>query len=335
MTETRYIKIEREDAYNDGGNGSDTRFLKVASADYQTEIEHNEIEEMNRPTLEESYQVLREGGGSFDMWGRADALPMLLEALFGDVTVVDTGTGGVAPYQANFVPDQDGIFSLAVKEGKPKNQYDYPGQLVNEVEITAEIGETLTISVSTLGNGAVDTSAKETPDYIDPDNCPLFTLKNTTIDLGGDKRADVKSITITYSNEISEDEHSLGSLDLQYKPPAQRRSIEVEFEFAEEDSDLFDDFIAGTEAELELTFETDQTINGEYPYGMTWIFPRLQYREWDASQSGRDPVRTSVPAVALYERDYTYNKGEGATATVDTEVICKLSMSDQSNLSVA
>lgn len=318
MSKERYIKIERESAYGDGGGGVYTQFLKVASVDYATGYEWDEIEEMNREIIEEAYQVTRHGGGSFSMWGRADELGLLLHALFGKCEAVKVGSTDA--YQLNFTPCVDEIFSLAITEAKDLHAYKYPGQLIQRIEINAEVGNVMTIEVTSYGNGSIVAGDKEVTTYISPQDNPIFTLKNAVIDLGGGVRTDLKSISMTINLNISEDEHTLGSLDLQYQPPGQRREVEINFEFAKEVPDIFADFIAGTEAELIATFETDKEIENGHPYGFRLIIPRVQYRELSASQSGRDPIRTSVPARALYEMDYVYQKGDGTT-TVDAEII--------------
>ena len=319
----RYIKIDRENTYGDGGGGTYKQFLKIASVDFETSYEWDDIEEANREIIEESYQVQRTGGGSFSMWGRSDELGLLLHALFGNCKIVNVGSGDA--YQMNFTPDVDAIFSLAITEAKDKKAYTHPGQLIQSIEINAEVGGVMTVEVTTYGNGAISHGDKEVTTYVSPQMNPIFSLKNAVINLGGGNRTDLKSLSVSINLNISEDEHTLGSLDLQYQPPGQRREVEVNFEFAKEDPDLFDDFIAGTEAELIATFETDTEIEAGYPYGFRMIFPRLQYRELSAGISGRDPVRTSIPAKALYDLDYSYNSGDGAMETIDAEMIAILS----------
>jgi len=334
MSTTRYIKLDKEDTFGDGGQGNDTKFLKVADADFQTEFEFDELEEINRASLEESYRVLKEGSGSWTMWGRANELPMLLHALFGDVDMVDVGAD-VDTKQLNFEPDEDGIFSFEIEEGKPKKAYRYKGQLIQEMTITAEVGEVMTIEVTTTGNGASSSENKtddDNIDYVDIEKCPPFRLVNASIEIGDTDKTNVRSVTITYNNNISDDEHTLGSLDIQEEPPAQRREIEIDFEFSNEEDSVYDDFIDGTTAELDLTFETDTEIEDGHPYKMEWMFPKIQYREHSASQSGRDPVRADVPARALFEEDYEYNNGDGNTTT-DTEVVCTLVCDDTDNVS--
>lgn len=320
----RYVKLQKEENWDDGGDDNlDSQYLKVADVDMQTEQEFDEIEEANRETLEESYIVQRTGGGSFSMWGRADELGLILYALFGKCEIVDIGTQGEEPYQLNFEPDMQEIFSLAMTEGKDKMAYKYSGQMIQSITITAEIGEVMTVEVDTFGNGAV-TEAKEDPNYVSPQENPIFTLKNAEIKLGNDERTDLQSITITIENNISEDEHTLGSLDIQEMPPGQRRNVEIDLEFRSEDDKIFDDFINGTTAELITEFQTDQEIESGYPYGFKLIFPRIQYREVDQGISGRDPIRASVPARALYDQDVEYDQGDGQTKTANAEVIATL-----------
>ena len=322
----KYIHLNKEadGSYGDGGADSYTLFLKAGDISFNTEQDFAEIEEINRPTLEEAYPVARTGGGSFSMWGRANALPLLLWGLFGGYNHVDVGSGGVAPYQTNFIPDTPNLPSLEISEGADNNEYGYPGQLIDNMEFTAEAGDVMGIDVETTGIAATTTRSKQTPVYIDPDTCPIFTLKNATIDLGGSSRADLRSLNVSISNSISDDEHTLGSLDLQEKPPAQRREIEVEMEFKDEDSEIWQDFVDGTEAALEATFQTDAEIEEGYPYELTFLFPRIQYRETTMDQSGRDPIRTNVSGRALFERGYEYDIGDGTTATADTEIIAQL-----------
>lgn len=321
---SRYLKLDKEDTFADGGAGDKTQFLKVADVDFQTEYEWNEIEEANRPFLEESYQTQRTGGGSFSMWGRADEMALILHSLFGKCIIKDVGTPGESPYQMNFEPDIAELFSLAISVGKDDKAYKYKGQMIQSVTITAEVGEVMTIEVETFGNGGV-VEDKDAPNYVSPQDNPMFTLRNAVIDLGGEKRTDVQSITITIELNISEDEHTLGSFDIQNQPPAQRRNIEIDMEFQAEDDDLYQDFLDGTTAELITTFETTKKIESGYPYGFKMIFPRIQYREFEASISGRDPIRSSVPAVALYDSSgYEYDQGDGDTKNLATDMIAIL-----------
>jgi len=329
MTEQRYIRLQEEDEY--GVLETTDPWIKdliFQDEDYTTETEWAEEELANLADIREARQATIVGEGSIEMDGRIDELLRVMKLVLGEVA--DSAEDGDAK-EYIFIPDRDTVPHFGVIIGREEDEFQYLGQVANELELNSEVGENLMVTFTSLGKApeSDDVNEKFTGNAIvsDEDNIDLSDLAvmatdEVTVHIGNEKREDLQAANITLNNNLDDDYHVLGANMFTQPLVGQRREVEAALDFKHEDTELYKDFMDDTRVTLKKAYKMDEMVGG-HNYEMEVILPELQYREYDGTISSRDTIRSTLTGRALSD-EYTIASAD--LEIIDTDVTVQSDM---------
>ncbi|GAB3429827.1 phage tail tube protein [Actinophytocola sediminis] len=188
---------------------------------------------------------------------------------------------------------------LTVQVGRPDvtgtvRAFTYHGCKVASWGLECAVGEIATFTATLLGEDEDTGTALATATY--PADLALMTFVEGTLTLGGSAQ-DVKSFSLTGANGLSEDRYFLGSRLRKQPLEAALREITATAETEFESLTNYTRFVAGTEAELVLTFAAG-VIEDALPF-QTVITANVRFDGETPGVSGAGHVMQNVPCKVI------------------------------------
>lgn len=195
---------------------------------------------------------------SFGLW---------LKHMLGGSTVSTPG-GATDARLHTYTPDDLPTNGLVVQVGKPDaggtvRAFTYQGVKVASWNLASSVGEFLTMGVSLAGQDEVTSESLATASY--PSDLDLFTFVHGTLTVGG-SAVEVRSFELTGDNGLSVDRHRFGSQKILNPIETAMREYGGTFDAVWDSLTLYNNFVNGTEASLNLTFEAPETIESTTTY---------------------------------------------------------------------
>lgn len=312
----RYVGIGKEATFN-SAVASDA-YGEVNDESYSESFDLLTRPDITRFGTTKATDSKHYASGSFNMPLQPDFFCMrLLNGLYGAHT--PGGTPGVddnlAEGGANTLP------SFTVRIGRDDNNYEYAGQVVESIGISASIGEYAMMSANLTGAGTASIGALSSPSYDYTGDAAHFAnayVNFEDVATNSAYSALVQSIDFEIkSNRDLDNSYTLGSDTCARAPPMQLREITgtITFHKAVLSGDVVVDEPHYTELEaghlnvgtasnpaISVLFEVDAN---NY---IRFDFFKVHYGVPETSVSGRDSQTMSVPFTALYDTTSAMSK---------------------------
>lgn len=231
----------------------------------------------------------------------------LLYLVFGNLTIDEEGEGPVL-YDYNFVPKRHDLClpSATFRLGKDHYEHVFPGCVVSQIEISvddefAQVTATVVGGKDIKADVIIDLSTLELPDQY-----PLaFHELNISLG-GGDRSADINSITLTINNNANGDEGVkmgsrypqkiyAGDIDVS-------ASVDVDFVNMDE-KEAFWGAAGGVSDDGSTTSDITLTFGTENDGDLIFTIPKLLLTEVPHQPSGRDTLVQSISGTAIFDDD--------------------------------
>jgi hypothetical protein len=245
-------------------------------------------------------RFIRRAGGQVEFDVQTKGFGMLFKHCLG--SYANTLVAG-SERSALITPDADALkgLSLTVQVGKPDvsgvaRPFTYAGGKVVDWQLKCALDEALKLAL-TLDFATVTTAAAlAAASY--PAGSEVFVFSEGALTVGG-VTTFVKSASIKGMNGLATERRGLGNV--KREPLANgEATIEGELECEFEDLSAYADWVAGTQAQLVLTFTSPTIISGGGPFKLTVTLPAIAYRGSTPKVGGPDIVMQPRPFKALY-----------------------------------
>jgi hypothetical protein len=227
----------------------------------------------------------------------------------------DSGVSGSGPYTHTLLEpasSSDAYPSYTMKIGREEKEHTFTGLCANTLNVAANVGEYVMMSVGFYGKGESAVASLSTPTY---DGAALDALyfANGEVSFGtGSAVATIKSFSFDINlNQDPDNAYALGGAGPQRKIPKQRREITGTIEFNQvlytatdgeptystltaADGDV--DNPSGSDAAMTLTLKDEGGTES-----ITFDFKKVFFEAPEASVSGRDTNTMTVNFTGLYD----------------------------------
>jgi len=236
--------------------------------------------------------------GGVDMVLEPENCGEILKWALGSVTTTQPDpTAAPNTYKHEFIPADDiKSFSMEIARGKV-TALRYNGIKINSIEFGVTHGEMLTASLDLLGGRKPAKKARSTPTFSALD---AFVFHQGVATIGGtDKTAIVREATITYANNLVDDEGAYGLKREMQRLPEALGNVEASVTLNFEDTAQLDTFLAENSLALNLKFESE-IIESTYKYMLEINIPELYYDTESANISEKELIAQDVSGTALF-----------------------------------
>lgn len=259
-TETTYGTLATVDKFFD--------FVSEGMMFDQTRIESSSLRAQSRVITTDNWALgSQKVEGDFDMELRPKGHAFwLAHAIGAAVTAQPDAAGNPTVYKHTITPAAlPQSFTLQVAKpdiGDTAVPFTYGGCRISEWELTCAVDEFAHLKMSVIGQSETTATALAVASY--PTGNKPYTFVQGSLTVAG-SAADVKSLSIKGSNNLTDDRYFLGAVTR--KRPEENALREYTGTFEAEFSGLtqYNRFVAGTEAALVLLFQ-GATISGTYKY---------------------------------------------------------------------
>ena len=313
----RYVGIAREATYGtDPGSGY--IYGEVDDESLQHRFDLMVREDMSRPIASKAVTGKEYSEGDISMAVQVDDF---VGNLFYSFFPVDTQTTD-GSYEIHTLDEPVATTaewpSWTIQVGREEKMHTYTGMAADSLNISANVGEYVMLSVGFVGKAEGSTGALLTPTF-DGDALDALYFSDGEVQFSsgsslGGASATVKLISLDIGlNRDTDNSYALGSSTCVRMPPAQRREITGSIEFNEviygsggpANEPTYDDLIAadgddvtdGTNGALILKFQS-QADSDEYILLKCF---HVFYEAPTANVSGRDTNTMSCSFTALYD----------------------------------
>jgi len=211
---------------------------------------------------------------------------------------VSTNSAATPVIVHTFTPDTNGKLGLGltVQVGRPDiggtvRPFTYAGGKVISGELRCALDEELDLSLDMDFKSVVTATALASKSFA-ADMEPFIFVEGA-LTIGGSAKL-VRSASVKFSDAMKTDRRFLGNSKLQPLPNGWAEvtgNLEAEFE----DLDEYAAFVAGTTAELVLTFTTASVISVGNPFKLEVTIPAIQYTGETPKVGGPDVVMQALP----------------------------------------
>ena len=308
----RYVGIVKEATYGtDPGSGY--IYGECDDESLQHRFDLLVREDMSRPISSKAVTGKEYSEGDINMAVQVDDfVGNLLYAFFPDDTQTTSGDYEIHTMEEP-TSTSDEWPSWTIQVGREQKMHTYTGMMADSLNISANLGEYVMLSVGFMGKAEGSTATLVTPTFDGDALNALYFSEATVYFAGGAASATVKSISLDISlNRDMENSYALGSSSCVRPPPAQRREITGSIEFNEviytatANEPTYEELIAAdgddsnpasTTAAIRLFF-ADQTDSNTYlDLNIFHVF----FGTPSANVSGRDTNTMSCDFTALYD----------------------------------
>lgn len=206
--------------------------------------------------------------------------------------------------KATVTPDPAALAgkSLTVQVGRPDvggtvRPFTFKGGKVADWELKCALDDILKLNLNLDFQGVETTTALAAASY--PTGAEAFVFTEGALTLGGTTTA-VKSVSVKGNNALALERRFLANT--KKEPIANGEATvlgDLDCEF--EDLAAYTAWVAGTQAELVLTFASPTVIAGGGPYKLVVTLPKVEYRGSTPKVGGPDLVMQPRPFKALYD----------------------------------
>lgn len=244
-------------------------------------------------------RYIKGAGGQVELDVQTKGLGLLLKHCLG--SYANSLVAG-SERSALITPAPDALkgLSLTVQVGRPDvsgvcRPFTYTGGKVVDWQLKCDLDQALKLAV-TLDFATVETGTPlAVASY--PASSEVFVFTEGTLTVGGVSTF-VKSASVKGTNALATDRRGLGNV--KREPLANGEAVidgELECEF--EDLAAYAAWVAGTQAQLVLTFTSPTIIAGGGPFKLTVTIPKVAYRGSTPKVGGPEVVMQPRPFKAL------------------------------------
>jgi len=248
----------------------------------------------------EHYDGPKTVGGDVDVEAQAIPLGMVLASFFGNPT--STKVASTAVYNHVFLPQTSDWSSTCVKRpvtmmrqfetGSAQQFYNLNGATL---EMNIANGEFMTAKVGFVGGGF---------NQLAPVSSSLpqgkkWTWNQTSVSLGGTARGDVVNLSVKLDDSI-EAQHTLGD---EYPTRIKRtgfRTISIEGTLKFDSQDEYQQFLARSERELDVTFLGNTAISSGYYDKLRIQVPLMRYVDFPPNAGGPGAIEVGFSGKGVY-----------------------------------
>lgn len=189
---------------------------------------------------------------------------------------------------------------LTVQAGRPDSggtirAFTYEGAKVKTWEIKCVLDEVAKLMVELDYENVLVSTGLASASYVATQEPLIFSEGLLTI--GGVTIAVVKSVSVKGDNNLKTDRRGLGNVKkepLANGPATLEISVDAEFD----DRTQYDALVAGTQAQLVLSFNTT-TLVGGVPFSLTITIPAVEFVSADANVSGPEVLAENLTLMGL------------------------------------
>ena len=320
----RYVSIQKEASYGTeptAGTGNGEVFGEVDSESIATTYDLLTRADISRPLAAKSVTSTERSEGDVSLAVQVDDfVGNLLYAFFPQDTYSNP-SGSINKHvltEPSLTSASAGVYpSFTIRVGREEKEHTYTGMMANTLNISANVGEYVMMSVGFVGKSESATSAVSTATF---DGAALDALHfadgTVKFDDGTSSApaasASVKSISFDVNlNRDTDNAYAIGSSTYGRAPPAQRREISGTIEFNKVlygdqslDEPDYDQLVAADGLEYNDGTDAVMTLKFLDEAGADYIeieFFKLRFEAPTANVSGRDTNTMSVGFVGLYD----------------------------------
>jgi len=308
----RYVGIVKEGTYGtDPGSGY--IYGEVDDESLQHRFDLLVREDISRPISSKAVTGKEYSEGDINMAVQIDDfIGNLFYAFFPDDTQSTSGDYEIHTLEEP-TSTSDEWPSWTIQVGRESKMHTYTGMTADSLNISANLGEYVMLSVGFMGKAEGSTAALVTPTFDGDALNSLYFSEATVYFAGGSAAATVKSISVDITlNRDMDNSYALGSSSCVRMPPAQRREITGSIEFneviytADDGEPTYEELIAAdgddsnpasTTAAIGLLF-SDQTDAATY---LNIDLFHVFFGAPTANVSGRDTNTMTCDFTALYD----------------------------------
>ncbi len=244
-------------------------------------------------------KFIRGGKGALELVVMNKGFGLLFEHMLGSNTV----TGAGDDKTQTIVPDAAALKgkSLTIQAGKPDisgtvQPFTFTGCKIVDWELKCALEEALKLALTIDAKTVVTSTALAAATYTATQEMFIFTEGALTI---GGTAISVKNASIKGNNALATDRRFLGNAK---KEPLANGLADISGTLEGEFEDLtrYAAFVAGTQAQLVLTFTLATEIAAGAPFTMTVTIPAIEYTGETPKVGGPDIVMQGAPFRALY-----------------------------------
>lgn len=251
--------------------------------------------------------------GSFSMICNPDNVGLLLSATLGaEAAAADQGS---SVYDHVLTP-----ISASVSSSLPKMTIvvdrlaatkGYVGCKVDSAELSAATNDYLRATFNVRGYDEIADSTES----LTLSNKRPYQFVDGTIEIDGSTMIDVRSFSMTYSNNLENDRYTMDGTDKMREIEPQARSIEmsIEADYTSDTETIRSSFFkSGASAVFSAVFESTETIaSSAENYTLTIACPAVYVTEFNPTVSGPERISASMTLMATQP-----SSGEAITITL-------------------
>lgn len=288
-----------------GAVATPTRFLEFNSQSLNVDVAKVMSTGLGRgrfPRHDRTRTYVRAAAGAVEHEVMTKGFGLLFEHMLGQNTVTTPG-GATLRRLHTVVPESTGLIGkyMTVQAGVPSvdgtvEPFTFLGGKILDWELKAAVDDILKLALNwDFQTATVGVTALASATY--PSAARALYWVDGALTIGGSAYP-VKSVSIKGVNGLATDRRNLGN-NKREPLAAAIGSIEGQFEGEFEDRDLYDAFVAGTQAALVLTFASDTIIESTDPFKLTATIPVVEWKGSTPQVGGPQIVPQALPFVAL------------------------------------
>lgn len=246
-------------------------------------------------------RYVKSAGGQVEFDVQTKGFGLLLKHCLG--SYANTLVAG-SERSAVITPDANALkgLSLTLQVGKPditgvSRPFTYEGGKVVDWQLKCALDEALKLATTFDFKTVQTATALAVASY--PAGSEVFVFTEGQLTVAG-VTTFVKSASVKGTNALATERRGLGNV--KREPLANGEAVidgELECEF--EDLGAYADWVAGTQAQLVLTFTSPTVIAGGGPFKLTVTLPKVAYRGSTPKVGGPDIVMQPRPFKALHD----------------------------------
>lgn len=316
----RYVSLEKEATYGTEPSGTPT-YGEVDSESLSTRMDLLTRADISRPIAAKSVTGTEYSEGGVSLALQVDDFVGNLLFSFFPQDAYSNPSGSIHKHimtEPSLTSPSAGVYpSWTIRVGREQKEHTYTGMVANSLNLSANVGEYVMMSVDFVGKAEAAPAALATPTF---DGVAIDALHFADGQVKFDDAASsapaasasVKSVSLDISlNRDTDNAYAIGSSTYGRAPPAQRREISGTIEFNTVlygdqtlDEPDYDALVAADGVEYNDGSDAVMTLKFLDEAGADYIqfeFFKLRFEAPEASVSGRDTNTMSVGFVALYD----------------------------------
>ncbi|WP_017974368.1 phage tail tube protein [Actinopolyspora halophila] len=293
------------------------RFYEFVSEELSQEIERVESESLRSGTFMLSSSRWSDGKknveGDIELELTRKNQGLLFKHMLGQVaTAQPDDVGAPSVYTHTFTPG-DFPTGLTVQVGRTAvngttHAFSYLGCRVSEWELSAAVEDPVSLTLSLFGRD--ETTAESLVPVVYPAANRIYTFVHGSLTVDGTP-VDVKEFSLSGENGLDDERYFLGSQLRKAPIQAELRTYEGEITTEFNDLTLYNKFVQGQEAALELTFDSGVNIESSYNFQIK-ITCNVRFDGETPTVDGTEIIEQSLAFTCIDD-----GSGPGSAVTVE------------------